>query len=218
MYYRFTNPDGISLSREKTEEEVKRFLSICFLSKVKSFLSEVMKNRVDKSLSIISLIVCLSLFSCSSEYYYLRRGIFNYNEGRYDQAISDFTRTLEINPKLGNVYYNRGAAYWVKGEYDNAISDFNKALEINPRDPDAYISRGGVYIKKDQPDHAIPDFNKALELDPKSAEAYLNRGIAYYLKREYDKSWQDVKKARNLGYQIPPEFLEELRKTSGRQD
>jgi len=218
MYYRLNNLNEVSLSREKTEEQVKRFLSICFLSKVKSFLSEVMKNRVDKSLRIISLIVFLFLFSCSSEYYYLRRGIFNFNKGQYDEAISDFTRTLEINPKLGNVYYNRGTAYWAKGEYDNAISDFNKALGINPRDPDAYMSRGGVYIKKGQPDQAIADFNKVLEINPNFGMAYYDRGRVYYLKGEYNKSWSDIKRAYDLGFKIPPEFLEDLRKASGKQN
>jgi len=75
-----------------------------------------MKNHADKSLSIISLIVFLSLISCSSELYYIRRGISNYDAGRYDEAIADFTRVLEINPKLGNVYYNRGTVYWTKDD------------------------------------------------------------------------------------------------------
>jgi len=30
-------------------------------------------------------------------------------------------------------------------------------------------------------------------------------------------SWEDIKKAQNLGYKIPAEFLEDLRKASGRE-
>jgi hypothetical protein len=41
--------------------------------------------------------------------------------------------------------------------------------------------------------------------------------MSYYYKKEYDKSWEDIKKAKDLGWRIPPEFLEELRKASGRQ-
>jgi hypothetical protein len=100
-----------------------------------------MKNRVDKSLPIISLIVFLFLFSCNSS--------FTSVEGSsIDQAdtISNlrFHKVLEINPKL-NVYYNRGLSI-DKSEYDNAISDFNEAIEIIRID--VYISRGGVYINK----------------------------------------------------------------------
>jgi hypothetical protein len=49
------------------------------------------------------------------------------------------------------------------------------------------------------------------------AKAYYKRGIVYYVKKERDKSWQDVKKAQSLGYQIPPKFLEDLRKAPGRE-
>jgi hypothetical protein len=45
-----------------------------------------------------------------------------------------------------------------------------------------------------------------------------NRGVAYYSRQEYEKSWDDIKKAQNLGYKIPLEFLEELRKASGKQN
>jgi len=52
------------------------------------------------------------------------------------------------------------------------------------------------------------------------ALAYYNRGRTYYFKKdkEYDKSWNDIKKAQDLGYKVPPEFLDDLRKASGRQN
>jgi tetratricopeptide (TPR) repeat protein len=73
-------------------------------------------------------------------------------------------------------------------------------------------------VRKGQLDQAISDFTKALEINPRFAMAYNNRGIAYYSKRQYDKSWMDVKKAQSLGYQIYPNFLDNLRKASGRQN
>jgi hypothetical protein len=47
--------------------------------------------------------------------------------------------------------------------------------------------------------------------------AYFNRGRSYYFKKEYDKSWDDIRKAQDLGYKIPAEFLDDLRKASGRE-
>jgi len=40
----------------------------------------------------------------------------------------------------------------------------------------------------------------------------------YYLSEEYDKSWRDIRKAQDLGYKVSPEFLEDLRKASGREN
>jgi tetratricopeptide (TPR) repeat protein len=97
------------------------------------------------------------------------------------------------------------------------MTDFNKALEINPRFAMAYNNRGLAYMEKGQYDNAIADFNKALQINPMLALAYGNRGRAYYFKKEYDKSWDDINKVQTLGYQIPPGFLDDLRKASGRQ-
>ena len=42
--------------------------------------------------------------------------------------------------------------------------------------------------------------------------------IAHYFMREYDKAGADVKACRQLGGQVHPEFLAELRKASGRDE
>jgi hypothetical protein len=47
--------------------------------------------------------------------------------------------------------------------------------------------------------------------------AYYNRGRSYYYKKEYDKSWKDINKAQELGRKIPAEFLDDLRKASGKE-
>jgi len=151
--------------------------------------------------------------------FYNNRGAIYVAKGQYDQAISDFNKALEIDPNYLFAYNNRGTAYMNKDQYDQAISDFNKVLEIEPRYAGgaAYYGRAMVYEKKDQYDQAISDFNKAIEIDPKNASAYYRRGRCYYFKKEYNKSWEDVKKAQSLGYKISPEFLEKLRKDSGRE-
>jgi tetratricopeptide (TPR) repeat protein len=82
----------------------------------------------------------------------------------------------------------------------------------------AYFNRGCSYMIRRQYEQAISDFNKALEISPKYAEAYYNRGYTYYLKEEYEKSWEDINKAQDLGLKVPPKFLDDLRKASGRQN
>ena len=148
---------------------------------------------------------------------YSNRGSAYAVKGQYDRAISDWTKALEIDPKYAGAYYNRGNVFCRMGQYDKAISDLNKAIEIDPRHAGAYTERGIAYQEKGQNDQAISNYTKALEINPKFALAYFNRGRSYYFKKEYDKSWEDIKKAQDLGFKIPPEFLEDLRKASGRQ-
>jgi tetratricopeptide (TPR) repeat protein len=73
-------------------------------------------------------------------------------------------------------------------------------------------------LEKREFEQTILLFNKSLEINPNDAEAYVGRGRAYYFGGEYDKSWEDIKRAQDLGHEIPPEFLEDLHKASGRQN
>jgi tetratricopeptide (TPR) repeat protein len=113
-------------------------------------------------------------------------------------------------------YYKVGLAYLQKREFDEAILLLNKSLETNPKYAAAYETRGGIYSRREQYDQAISDFNKALEIDPSLAEACFSQGRAYYFKKEYDRSWEDIRKAQDLGYKIPAEFLDDLRRASGK--
>jgi tetratricopeptide (TPR) repeat protein len=111
-------------------------------------------------------------------------------------------------------YYKIGSAFLQKKEFDQAILLLNQSLAINPTYAAAYETRGMIYSQRELFDQAIADFNKALEIDPKYTEAYISRGKAYYFKGEYDKAWEDIKKVQGLGYKIPAEFLDTLRKAS----
>ncbi|MDD4955751.1 MAG: tetratricopeptide repeat protein, partial [Candidatus Omnitrophica bacterium] len=80
-----------------------------------------------------------------------------------------------------------------------------------------YINLGIIYGSKAEYDKAIFDFNKAIEIDPGSALAYYNRAVAYNAKGKYINAWEDVHKAESLGHKIPRDFLEKLKKASGRE-
>ncbi|MCJ7785061.1 MAG: tetratricopeptide repeat protein [Desulfobacterales bacterium] len=78
-----------------------------------------------------------------------------------------------------------------------------------------YYKLGSAYLQSREFDQAILLFNKSLEINPEYAETYMSRGKGYYFRGEYNKSWEDIKKAQDLGYKIPAEFLDDLRRASG---
>ena len=66
---------------------------------------------------------------------FYERGI-SFSEGEfYEEAISDYTKALEINPRDALAYYNRGILHLNVGRADLAIADFNKVIELSD-DPD----------------------------------------------------------------------------------
>jgi len=50
--------------------------------------------------------------------------------GDYEQAIQDFNKALEINPRHVSAYVNRGDSWFKKGTKKNACNDWKKACEL----------------------------------------------------------------------------------------
>ena len=103
---------------------------------------------------------------------YNDRGAAFAEAGHYDEAITDYTRALEIEPKHAEFYNNRGAAYREKGQYDQALADFNRALEINPKYGNAYYNRAAVFCCKKDYEHGWADIRKAESLGIKSTRHF----------------------------------------------
>ena len=54
-------------------------------------------------------------------------------ENYYKIAITDATKTLELNPNSELAYYNRGKAYYGLKNYQQAITEYNQCIAINPQ-------------------------------------------------------------------------------------
>jgi tetratricopeptide (TPR) repeat protein len=146
---------------------------------------------------------------------YNNRGIEAAIKGRYETAISEFTRACRKNPVYADAYYNRGLVYVAIGQSGKAISDFARVIEIIPEFTEAYIHKGKIHVTMRQYDQAIQDFTKAIEIAPERGEIYFRRALACFAQGKYDQAWQDVHKIQSMGLSMPPGFLYNLRKVSG---
>ena len=55
---------------------------------------------------------------------YINRGLTYIEHGQFAQAISDYTKAIEINPQNAENYSNRGNAYNMLGNLPQAIVDY----------------------------------------------------------------------------------------------
>lgn len=65
------------------------------------------------------------------------RGTLLFNFKRYKDALSDFTRAIELNP-LGEYFYNRSMCYFTLGDMTKAKSDVLVAVEKGFNVPGTY--------------------------------------------------------------------------------
>jgi serine/threonine-protein kinase len=122
-----------------------------------------------------------------------------FNARDYNAAITDFTRSLELDPKNADVHNWRGRAKWWLKDYTGAIEDYDQAIALNPKCGGFYSNRGEArYTLKMFPE-ALGDYNKAIELDPMNAQAYFNRGTFKMLcLTNYPQAEADFTKAIDL--------------------
>ena len=55
---------------------------------------------------------------------------------QYKEAIADFDKAIELNPKNADIYNNRGNIFWVyiiSSNTKKLFADFDKAIELNPK-------------------------------------------------------------------------------------
>ena len=127
---------------------------------------------------IVAYVAAVASNPVYKSYFYYNLGVTWAKIGRYDVAISKYSKALELNPRLSFAYGNRGAAWARQGEYDKAVADYDMVLEIEPKNPRAYYNRAFYLSKEGNHDRAIADYSKAIELYPRYEYAYVNRGLS----------------------------------------
>jgi len=137
-----------------------------------------------------------------SEIAFLNRGNASSEMGRKEEALSDFTKAIELNDSLYEAYVNRSNILNEIDDFAGALKDLEKAEELNDGFAGLYVSRGSIYAKIGKYDLAIEEYTRAIELDGSKVDAYLNRGNVYSQVNEFDKALGDY----NMAATIEPEF------------
>lgn len=119
------------------------------------------------------------------------RGEAFYFTGKNDEALSDFTKAVELNPGLAQAYSDRAGIYALKGDGEKALEDYSKAVSLKPDFADAYNYRGALYVNRKEHEKALADFTKTLELVPNHALAALNRGYVFLTLEKYEDAIKD---------------------------
>ena len=122
----------------------------------------------------------------------LGRGSAFYFQGRYEEAIADYTAALAQQGQQQSIlYYYRGNAYSYLQNYEAAIADYTAVLALEPADPNAFYNRGNCYRRQGLLPEAVADYSSALQLEPQMTAAYLNRGDIYSRSGQYEAAIAD---------------------------
>ncbi|MCA9803830.1 MAG: tetratricopeptide repeat protein [Cyanobacteria bacterium HKST-UBA02] len=114
------------------------------------------------------------------------RGICFSRLGDSDNAIKDFSRVLELSPKVVDWDY---AAYCPE---DRSVDKWIRKV-VGPSE--VLVQRARVYMKKKDYEKAIADCTRALKIDPILVEALEVRAAAYNAAKKFAPCLADYEKA-----------------------
>jgi len=86
------------------------------------------------------------------------------SRGRYDEAISQGQRALELDPLSPLVNVQVGWIFWLADRMDDVIAHAKKILDLEPNSFGAYWLIGGAYLAKQMADEAIESYQKSVSL------------------------------------------------------
>ena len=128
------------------------------------------------------------------------RGLAWAAKGNLDQAISDISAGIRLDPQRTYRWQERGELYTQQGKYQQGISDITEAIRLDPT-PRAFRfhSRAEAYRGLGDLTRAIADFNEAIRLDPVAHEfRYHDRGNTLRDAGQYERALVDYETAAKL--------------------
>ena len=107
--------------------------------------------------------------------------------GRYEEALADFTRAIDLHSDYSWAIAARGQTYRLMGRYEDALTDLTRAIELNPKSEEAYWERAETLRTTGRHNEALDDFahtldllSRLIEARPENASHHFNKGYLLF--------------------------------------
>ena len=124
---------------------------------------------------------------------YVARGNAYDTAQKYDEALADFEKAIQLNPKDANARFDHGVVHEHRGDMAQALLDYNISIKLAPKVAHTYLARGNVYFNLNKPQNALKDYQKAISLDSKNIAAIYGRGLAFIVLGKKKQAIADFK-------------------------
>ena len=121
-----------------------------------AFKMDTIRGYIESNIHIINDVDSMLLKKDAAVH--LFKGIVYYEKAKYNVAIEEISKTIQINPEYAYAYNKRGIAKYLKRDYNDAIKDYNKAIELNPDLTIVYYNRALAYDESGQKSEALEQY------------------------------------------------------------
>jgi tetratricopeptide (TPR) repeat protein len=106
-------------------------------------------------------------------------GVFLMSIGRYDEAVSETKRALEMDPLTSGANLQLGWILYYARRHDESIAQLKKTLELEPNLGAANMELAWNYAQKQMYPQAAAECKRALELNPQEQVTLAGCGFVY---------------------------------------
>lgn len=111
---------------------------------------------------------------------HLIRGKINAATGNYEEAVHDFRRVLDVEPRNSDAFGGLGRALESLGRDREAEASYQRAIELKPAHWLAYTALGNFYFREARYDEAVRQHRRVIALTPENSWGYNNLGAVYF--------------------------------------
>src|SRR6202140_2271702 len=111
-----------------------------------------------------------------------------FSKGRYEDAVQQFQRSLDLDHNNDEALRSLAAAYQKLGNPTAAAEAYRKAFLLCPNYWGVYSAFGAFYYNQARYSDAVGMFNKTIELAPLYYNGYSNLGAMYLLLGKYPEA------------------------------
>lgn len=107
---------------------------------------------------------------------YFYRAVAHQAMEKFDEAILDYTKALQINTRMTDAYYNRAYIMLTRKDISNPnlnkiIADLEKAIELDKKFIDALYAMAVAYKRMENYQKALEYLDKILQIEPFAVNA-----------------------------------------------
>lgn len=145
--------------------------------------------------------------------YFNKRASIRSTLGKYDEALQDINRAIELWPHSGDYYSLRSKILVSLNRMDEARRDIELADLLLPGNENivsqrrrlaaAFENQGYTLQKMKNPQAAVGSYSSAIRTDPNNATSYVRRARALIEQNKHDEALADLRQAIELD---PKEF------------
>jgi tetratricopeptide (TPR) repeat protein len=126
---------------------------------------------------------------------YTNLGLALARQGRWDEALEQYQKSIEVNSNDAFAQGNLGAALWMLHRREEAVDHFREAIRVDPKYAPAHANLGMALTAEGDYPNAIVQFRQALEADPEFSSVLVQLGDALKDSGQIDEAMDCYRKA-----------------------